>query len=68
MHIEIDFISHFNNKWPCARILINEKIIFENFCIGDEKNNFNLKNNLKKVIKTKLNNYIYVCYNICCYE
>ena len=43
MLIEIDFISHFNNKWPCARILINEKIIFEGFGTGDENNNFNLK-------------------------
>ena len=43
MLIEINFISHFNNKWPCARILINEKIIFEGFGTGDENNNFNLK-------------------------
>ena len=43
MLIEINFISHFNNKWPCARISINEKIIFEGVGTGDENNNFNLK-------------------------
>ena len=43
MHIQISFISHFNNKWPCARISINEKIIFEGFCIGDDNDNFDVK-------------------------